>query len=159
MDYQTHLNGDAETRSGLRSSLAGLAHDALTLAELQVRLLTVDLRDARRTTGSALAGLLAGGVLALGAVPLLLLGAAHALIQFLAWPTAAAYAAVGAVAAAFAASLIWFGWKAVVHALTTVKRSRSEFTETLRWLKSSLKYGASDDRASRPPNEVRAWRS
>jgi protein-S-isoprenylcysteine O-methyltransferase Ste14 len=129
--------GDRPTR--IRANLAGLAHDALTLAELQVQLLTVDLRDARRGAGTALSQVLIGAVLALGCVPVLILAAAHLLIEIAEWPASGAYA-VGAILAAVAAMiLLRLGWRRTSQALATVQRSRTELLETLRWLKESLR--------------------
>jgi protein-S-isoprenylcysteine O-methyltransferase Ste14 len=136
---QTTLNRRYARPTHIRANLAGLAHDALTLAELQVRLLTVDLRDARRGAGTALALLLAGAILALGCVPLLLIGGARLLVDLADWPASAAYAAVGALAAAVALVLLRLGWRHTTAALATVQRSREELMETLRWLKDSLR--------------------
>lgn len=128
----------------IRANLAGLAHDALTLAELQVRLLSVDLREARRGAATALALLVAGGVLALGCVPLLLLGGARLLVELARWPESGAYAAIGVLAAVLALLILRLGWRRTTRALATVQRSREELLETVRWLKESLR--PSDER-------------
>jgi hypothetical protein len=125
----------------MRENLSGLAHDALTLAELQVRLLSVDLHDARRGAGESVASLAAGAMLGLGAVPLLLFAAAQGLIEQLEWSPAGAHAAVGVVAAAVAGVLLRLGWTRLIRALATLQRSRAELCETLRWLKDSLRPG------------------
>jgi hypothetical protein len=136
---QTTMNRRFPRQTHIRANLAGLAHDALTLAELQVQLLSVDLRDARRGAATALALVLAGGVLALGCVPLLLLGGAQLLVERAHWPESGAYAAVGVLAAAAAVLVLRMGWRRTTRALATVQRSREELLETVRWLKESLK--------------------
>lgn len=135
---QTTLNR-RYPQTHIRANLAGLAHDALTLAELQVQLLSVDLRDARRGAATALALVLGGGVLALGCVPVLLLGGAQLLVEQARWPESAAYAAVGALAAVAALLVLRLGWRRTTRALATVQRSREELLETVRWLKESLR--------------------
>jgi hypothetical protein len=136
---QTTMNWQRERPTRIRANLAGLAHDALTLAELQVQLLTVDLRDARRGAGTALVQVLIGTVLALGCVPVLLLAAAHVLIETVQWPGSAAFGVTGVGVAAVAAILLRIGWRRTTQAIATVQRSRAELVETLRWLKDSLR--------------------
>lgn len=139
MADQATINRGSDRPTHIRANLAGLAHDALTLAELQVQLLTVDLRDARRGAGTALSQVLVGAVLALGCVPVLFLAAAHLLIETAGWPASGAYAAVATLAAVVAIILLRLGWRRTSQALATVQRSRTELVETLRWLKESLR--------------------
>jgi hypothetical protein len=119
--------------------LAELVHDAVTLAELQVELLKVDLRDARQRVTLALALLGLGTVLALGCIPVLLFAAAQGLVVGLGWPAPLAYLAIGAAAAVVAGVLVWIGARRAAGAMGTVQRSKSEFAETLRWFKGSLR--------------------
>lgn len=156
---QATMNDRREPPTRVRESLSDLAHDAVTLAELQVQLLSVDLRDARRGAGPALSQLIAGTVLALGSVPILLLAAAHVLVATLQWPPMGAYALVGAVAALLAAVLVGVGWRQAMRAAATVQRSRSEFMETLRWFKQSLRpstAGTDADHGLRPTRSRRS---
>lgn len=123
----------------VRHSLSGLAHDAITLAELQCQLLAVDARDARRGGTKALVALGVGAILGLACLPVLLIAGAHALIELLAWPGWVAYAAVGTAALTVAAILGWTGSRKLLRSLQTVGRSREEFLTTLRWFKQSLR--------------------
>jgi len=147
MDDQTTLNGADPAVHGLRQNLSGLAHDTLTLAELQVQLLGVDLREARQGAGMAVGEMAVGFVLLLGCIPILMLAAAQALIEFLPWPASASYAVVAVVSAIVAVALLRLGWGGLFRSLKTIQRSRAELGETLRWLKTALKQGA--PRASR----------
>jgi protein-S-isoprenylcysteine O-methyltransferase Ste14 len=144
MADQTTLNW-RERPTRIRKNLAGLAHDALTLAELQVQLLSLDLRDARQGAGTALSQVLVGAVLALGAIPVLLLAAAHLLVESAEWPPSVAYATVGVLAALVALVLVRLGWRRTARSLATVQRSRTELMETLRWLKESLRPSAASN--------------
>lgn len=136
VDQATVNRGSPPRR--VRRNLSELAHDVVTLVELQVQLLAVDLRDARKSAGLAIGQLAAAICLGLGAVPLLLFAVAHVLIEYAQCPAAAAYAAVGVVAAVVAGLLLWTGSRQSARALGTIQRSRAEFEETLRWLKGSL---------------------
>ena len=144
MADQATMNRTRRRPLRIRTNLAGLAHDALTLVELQVQLLGVDLRDAGR--GARAAGVLVviGVVLALGCVPILLLAMAHVLMEAVNWPGSAAYTVLGLSAALIAAGLLWCGWRTGRQAIATVQRSRAELMETIRWLKESLRPGESD---------------
>lgn len=152
------MNGANIVAQGLRENLSGLAHDALTLAELQIQLLSVDVRDARRGAGLAFAQIMIGVILALGCIPILMLAAAHALIELLDWPAPAAYAAIGVAAACVSAILLRFGWGGILRSLATVQRSRAEFGETMRWLKDSLKNGAARPAETSSSSRIRNWR-
>jgi len=143
MDDQTTMSGTEESVQGLRENLSGLAHDAVSLAELQVQLLSVDLREARGGAGRALAAMAVGVILLLGCIPVLMLAGAHALIDVLRWPPWAAYAVVAVVSGVLAAVLLYVGWSGLFRSFKTIGRSRAEFGETLRWLKNSLKAAAS----------------
>lgn len=143
MDHQTTMN--RRTPWPVRQQLGDLVHDALTLAELQVELLKVDVRDARRGAALALALIGIGSALALGSIPLLLFAAAQALVEGLAWPAPWAYLAVGGAAVLGATCLVWMGARRASGAMGTIHRSKAEFAETLRWFKGSLyRTGRSD---------------
>jgi hypothetical protein len=131
--------GTKQRPPGVRRSLASLASDVVTLAELQGQLLLVDAREsARRTAGPA--GLLVGGlVAAFAAVLLLLTGAALLLDESTALSTGPAFLVVAASTLLFAAGLLYFGWKRLQTTLHVFHRSRIEFVENLNALKSALR--------------------
>jgi hypothetical protein len=153
---QATLNRGSPPRR-VRRNLSELAHDVVTLVELQVQLLAVDLRDARKTAGLAIAQLAAAVCLGLGAVPLLLFAVSHVLIESARWPPAVAYAVVGIAAAGVAGLLLWTGSRQSARALGTIQRSRAEFEETLRWLKGSLRPADSSVEYEIPGVESRRW--
>ena len=154
---QATLNRGGGPPRRVRHHLSELAHDAITLVELQVQLLAVDVRDARRGAGAALIQIAAGACLGIGAVPLLLLAGAHLLIDLLGWPAAGAYATAGVLAVAIAGALLWTGWRQSTRALATVQRSKAEFQETLRWLKGSLHPSETDESDDPLTGDSRRW--
>ncbi|MFO1092734.1 MAG: phage holin family protein [Planctomycetaceae bacterium] len=141
MAYQTPVDDKyaASVRGGLRENFAALAHDVLTLAELQVHLLAVDVREAQRWTGAAFIQLIVGVLFGVGSIPLMLMAAAYALMAALQCPPAIAFALVGVTAAVCAALAIRWSCLRLTRALSPLDRSRTEFVETLGWLKSSLR--------------------
>lgn len=152
MVRQTPINPGRSTH--VRHSLSGLVHDAITLCELQVQLLAVDLRDARRGGMKALIALGIGAILGLACLPVLLIAGAHAVIDFLVWPAWAAYGVVALTALAVAGGLAWFGYRKLMRSLKTVGRSRDEFMTTLSWFKNSLR----PEETSAPFDEIDEWR-
>jgi hypothetical protein len=156
VDQATLDRGGSPPRR-VRHNLGELAHDAITLVELQVQLLAVDLRDARRGASAAVVQIAAGACLGIGAVPLLLLAGAQLLIDLLGWSSAGAYATAGILAVAIAGALLWAGWRQSVHAVATVQRSKTEFEETLRWLKGSLHPPAADEIDGPLSDDSRRW--
>ena len=153
MVNQTQVNG---SRMGaVRHNLAGLAHDAITLTELQCQLLAIDLRDMRRAGISAGMQIVAGAVLALACLPILLIALSQCLVEFADWTNTAAYSVVGAGTLAIAIVLLWMGARMFSNSLKSMERSREEFAETLRWLKSSLR---AEERTAVPPAPELSWR-
>jgi uncharacterized membrane protein YqjE len=119
-------------------SLAGLGHDVLTLAELQARLLAVDLSEGRTRAVRAAALLVGGLLLAIGTVPVLLLGLGWLLIRQFQWSEAAAFLTTSGLAACAACALAAFGWKRLQTSLAVLTRSRRELRENIEWLKQAL---------------------
>lgn len=139
MAYQTQVDNRANGAAEFGENVSGLAHDVTSLVELQVRLLAVDLRDAKRRSGPAIGLVLGGVVLLLGCVPVLLFAAAHTLIEFAGWPASGAYALAALAGLVLGALLGYVGWKKLMNAAGTLARSRDELSETLQWLKRALK--------------------
>lgn len=149
MAYQAQMrNGSSNGASELGENFSGFAHDVTSLVELQVRLLAVDLRDAKSRSGPAIGFLLAGLVLLLGCIPVLLFAGAHVLIEFAGWPASGAYAVAALAGLVVGGGLGYAGWKKLMAAAGTLSRSKEELTETLQWLKRALKpHGRVDPRA------------
>lgn len=139
MADQTQVDNRANGAADFGENVSGFAHDVTSLVELQVRLLAVDLRDAKRRSGPAIGLVLGGVVLLLGCVPVLLFAAAHVLIEFAGWPASGAYAAAAVTGLVVGGALGYAGWKKLMTAAGTLARSREELTETLQWLKRALK--------------------
>jgi hypothetical protein len=122
----------------MRRNLGQLGNDVVTLAELQVELLQVDMRDWLRACTMPMILLAAGVLLGLASFPVLLLSLAYALGQVTEWSLAVR------LLAASGAGLIVAGIFAVVavHLLRRdakiLSRSTAELRRNVRWLKEVL---------------------
>jgi Putative Actinobacterial Holin-X, holin superfamily III len=129
-----------ETPAGdLVSNVAGFGENLLSLAELQARMAAVELRQNVETVKIASALVVAGVLIALAAVPIILMGMAELLVSELAWRRGHAFLAVGCVTVALAACC-------AVAAAAWLKRQRlgfplstEELTRNLHWVHTVLR--------------------
>jgi uncharacterized membrane protein YqjE len=142
VDQATTMNVNHNGRgkpAGVGRSVSGLAHDVITLAELQAQLLAVDLRDSRSRAALPVALLISGVLLALGTVPVLLLGIGWLLVMHAGWTEGTAFLTVGGSAIVLAAAITWIGSQRLRSAITVLTRSCQELSENIQWLKQTLK--------------------
>jgi len=76
------MNRTSHPATKFGRNISGYVHDMLTLIELQLRLFAVDLRDGSKAAGVGFGAVAAGILAALGAIPLVLVTLAMALIEF-----------------------------------------------------------------------------
>lgn len=125
--------------AGMRRSMKGFTADLAELAELQMRLLLADTRQARSGITVSTLALIGGVIVALGCVPVAL--AALALVLM----AAAELSAVGATLIALATgviiavSLLFYGWTRGRKSLGRFERSETEFKRNFQWLKTTLR--------------------
>ncbi len=139
VDQASMNRGNAATRLG--RNVSGFAHDLVTLGELQVRLLAVDCQDASRRAGLGIVGLGIGALAALGAVPLVFVTFAVALVELGGWSQTAAFALATVSGLVLGAIAMFFGWRRLLRAGTTFGRSKAEFVQSMKWVKESLRPG------------------
>jgi uncharacterized membrane protein YqjE len=132
-------------------NLSDFAHDVVTLSELQVKLLAADLNDLKSGAVTPLALMGLAAVVALGAVPVLLMAVAWLLVDYdvLARGWAFLAAAGGGLVLALVMGLAGFSW--LPRQLAVLERSRVELDRNVTWIKSVLKHSG---RTSRDPREV-----
>lgn len=131
--------------AGVRQGVGELLHDFVSLGELQTQLLTLDARESAQKAVVPI-GLLIGGIaLALGAVPVLLISLAEALVLLLEWERALAYLVSGLAGAVIAGLLLYLAWRQTAAVIAVFDRSRVELAENVRWIKYAL------TRGRRPP--------
>ena len=119
--------------------MSELVHDTVTLAELQVRLLKVELQSWSRGMAALSVWLLAALLLAAGTIPVLLLSLAQALVELAGLSEALALsgaALVGLAAAGIAAAV---GRSKLRKHRSMLSRSQEEFRRNITWLRQVLK--------------------
>jgi hypothetical protein len=139
-------NGKKQSAAaGVREGVGELLHDVVSLSELQAQLLAVDARESIQKAQLPLV-LLGGGIaVALGAVPVLLLGLAEALVLLLEWERAVAYPLSGLLGLLLGGGLLYGAWRQASAVIAVFKRSQDELAENIRWIKYAL------TRGRRPP--------
>jgi uncharacterized membrane protein YqjE len=141
MDDQASLNGGRGLRNGsggVVSTISELGSDIATLAELQAKLTVLDLKESTHRAVVPLGLVLAGLAVALGCIPVGLLGIAwliaYALSIHQGWAmllTAAVALVVGLVVAVVAGRRLGGSFE-------TFQRSREELTRNIAWIKTVL---------------------
>lgn len=148
MPYQAELNGKGAgdaTVGEVTSHVSGLAYDLITLAELQARLLFLDLREATRRSAITIVFLAVMAVFTVSAVPVCLLGISELLIEYAAWHRAAAYLTVGAIGAMGALIGATLASRRLVKISVVFGRSHQEFLDNLEFVKRLVRGPGSDD--------------
>ena len=112
--------------------------DIFDLAELQMQLLSVDSQEARRKVSKAL-------MLASFAVPLssamftvALFGIGYVLHETLEWSLGASMLTASAITALFILILVLVAFNLIRTAATAMQETKSEFVESLRWIKATI---------------------
>jgi len=139
---------------GVAKGMGALAHDILSLAELQLELFRVDCREGLRQIMIPVALLLFAGIVAVGTVPIALILVAEFLVQIAGLSRAAAYsiAAMSGVIVALAIGVV--GWSYLRGVVRVFERSREELASNMTWIKHALKRPAPiESQQTRPPQD------
>ncbi|QDU37173.1 hypothetical protein Mal4_14820 [Maioricimonas rarisocia] len=138
---QTTMNGvraDTSPAGGVKKNLAGLTHDLISLAELQAQLVAVDMRESYSRSVVPAILIVGALLLALGAMPVILLGIGWALVNLAGFGEGAAFLLVSVVAIGIAGLAGWWGVQKLKTAFQVLTRSRQEFAENVWWVKQAL---------------------
>ena len=137
MSHQT-MNGNRSEESpasGMGRNLSGLIYDLTSLVELQCRLTACDVRETASQSWLPMLIILMAALLALSALPVLLIGLGWWLTQLSGIPLPAAFLLVSVVALGVAAIAAWWGSQRLRQAFAVLQRSRDELASTLNWIK------------------------
>ncbi|HWE37593.1 MAG TPA: phage holin family protein [Isosphaeraceae bacterium] len=118
--------------------VADFGNDLATLVELQAKLIAIDLKVAVDRATMPLVVAAVGAVLALGALPVVLLGVAELLVQYAGLPRGWAYLLVGGLAIVLAAVAAWLMLPRLKASLESFRRSREELTRNVSWIRTVL---------------------
>jgi uncharacterized membrane protein YqjE len=128
-------------RPSMSRGMRDLACDVISLAELQAKLLMVDLREGKSRLMSAAVLLGIGPVLTLAALPVMLLGLTGWMSRQWNWDSSLTQLALGLIVLGAGALVAWTGWRAMQRSFETLGRSMTELEENVRWVKAALKSG------------------
>lgn len=130
-------NAAPTTRVG--GGLAGLVSDVMSLAELQLKLFSVDAKEASARIVTPIILLAVGTVLALCSIPLGLIAIAQVLHLEAGWHPAVATAVALLIGLVLAGILAYVGYLGLRRCVQPMRRSRDELQRNINWLKSALR--------------------
>lgn len=145
---QASHNGHPES---LRENVAELIGDIGSLAELQWQLFTL---DAEKAWQRALWPLVTMGIalgIALGTVPVLLLGIGHGLVELFQISTAVAFLSVAAVFAIVAGITARIAVGRLRTSLESFRRSREELQQNVQWMRRVIQTRGRTERSPSAP--------
>ena len=119
-------------------NIADFGNDIATLAELQAKLTLLDAKDAATKATTPLIVLGVGAALALGSLPVILIGLAGVIAQVFQVPAGSSQLIVGLTALAIAGGAGFVGWKGSTGSLSSFRRSSEELTRNLSWIRTVL---------------------
>ena len=135
-------------RRVMTKNVRELAHDAVTLGELQVELLKLDASDWSQRLVPPLLALAATLGVALGTLPVLLQVLAYALIEGAGWSAWLSFLVAGIAGLVLAALLGTIGWTRLRASFDVFQRSRDEMQKNVTWLKQVLSQPCEDEMPS-----------
>jgi hypothetical protein len=121
-------------------NIADFGNDIATLAELQAKLTALDARDCAARAATPVIILGAGVALALGSLPVILIGLADVIAANTKLSSGTAQLIVGLVALVVAGVGGYFGLKGTIRSLDSFRRSREELIRNLSWIRTVLVY-------------------
>ena len=151
MNNQTAKSRTMSPPQAVAHNVNELKHDLLTLLGLQWKLLGADAQQCGRRLRAPVFLIAGAVVLALGAVPVVLLAIAaglHALGMPLAW----ALAVAGLAALAVAGGMGYFAWRQFCAATAVLQRSREELRRNMESLKEMFNQNWSLNRGTATPD-------
>jgi hypothetical protein len=141
MDHKTTLNGfgtrDASAHV-VAQNMAGIAHDVITIAELQVQLIAVDLRALRKGVMCGLAIWVIAFALLFAALPTALIGTGLWLATVAHLSTAAGLLWVAFGAVLLVVGLFFVGWRQLERQRVGLRRSKKELRANLAAMRQVL---------------------
>lgn len=131
-------NGSTPRPNGAARGMGDLAHDIMSLAELQFELFRLDCREALQRIRTPASLLLLAGIVAIGTVPVALILVAEFLTQAAGLSRTAAFSIATLGGFLVAAGLGVVGWSFLRRVARVLERSREELTRNMTWIKHAL---------------------
>ena len=139
MSRSNGMPGQASPAS-LVGNLAEFGNDVATLAELQSKLAIHDARECLRRATIPVIVVVGASVLAIGSVPVVLIGLADWVASITRLSAAAAQLIVGLVFLVAAGAAGTLALRASLSSLESFRRSQEELTRNLSWIRTVLLY-------------------
>ncbi len=120
-------------------SVTSLTHDVIELTELQVKLLTLDIRKSAEKIRLCVIVAIIGICFLLASIPVALFALAEVFIEQLEWSRYAALGASTLVGVLISAVLGGAAYSIAQSGLFTLDRSREELKNNVAWIKTALR--------------------
>jgi hypothetical protein len=133
----THIESNGRSDRGVLGNVAEFIHDLMTLSELQMKLLMLDLKEGSSKAMLPLGLIVMGLCLALGSFPILLgaLGLGLATAGMIPW---AAFLLAGVIGMVISGVAAYGGFLLLKKQAAVLHRSQAEFDRNIRWVKTAL---------------------
>jgi len=125
---------------GVIGNLAGFGADVASLAELQTKLLTLEVKEGTGKATLPLLGLGLGVALIFGGLPVLIFGVGSLIAEAFSVRQSVGLTFTALVTLALAGLLTWLGVRGVGKSFGGFTRSREELTRNIAWVKTVLVY-------------------
>ena len=137
-----------ESPGGMGENVANLASDLMTLAELQTKLLWLDLQQSRIQAQFPLVMIVTGILTVLGVIPVAILSLGDAVASSSELPQYAARLIVAGGFLLVAIIAVWQGAAGLARATRTLERSKAELQDNLTWIKKVIQQTTTSNRRS-----------
>jgi hypothetical protein len=121
-------------------NIADFGNDIATLAELQFKLTALDAKECAARAATPIIFLVMGVALALGSLPVILIGLADLIAANTKLSAGLAQLIVGLVALVLAGVGGYVGLKGSMSSLDSFRRSREELVRNISWIRTVLVY-------------------
>lgn len=145
MNHHSATNGQRieEAAPSMGENVANLAADLVSLGELQVKLLLLDLQEGSGQVIRTAAIFLCGSCLLLGAIPVLLLGLGGLLSSGSSLSLPTAWLLVAVMALMVSSLSLWQAVRQLRRSSAILLRSRTELQENITWIKRVIRQSTS----------------
>jgi len=132
--------GNGSPEGQVVGGIAEFGNDLTTLAELQIKLGLIDTKECLEKALYPIGFVFAGLILAIGAVPVAILGIAQVVASAFRLSTGASMILTAMTVILLSAVIIAMALRNIGPSLSVFRRSREEFDRNLNWVRTVLLY-------------------
>jgi len=130
-----------EKEPNVAASFSELTHDVIELAELQVQLLGLDMKETTQKTRTSLILAILGVCMLLGSIPVALIALGEFLVEQMGWAQSTGLIVATLVGVVLSLLILAAAWWRLRSGMGTLQRSREELNRNIAWIKASLRSG------------------